>query len=145
MKIYFAGAIRGGREDAKKYGLIISCLQKYGKVLTEHISLESLTAKGDKGETGDIYNRDLSWLKESDIVVTDVTVPSLGVGYELAKAIEWNKKIVCLFQKTSGKRLSAMIDGCPEIKVINYGSITEVERVLSKMLPKLIKENENEL
>jgi hypothetical protein len=37
IKIYFAGSIRGGREDAAFYHQIIALLIEYGEVLTEHI------------------------------------------------------------------------------------------------------------
>ena len=38
MKIYFAGAIRGGREDVARYLEIVERLRQYGAVLTEHIA-----------------------------------------------------------------------------------------------------------
>ena len=37
MKIYFAGAVRAGRENQEIYRQIIEHLKKYGEVLTEHI------------------------------------------------------------------------------------------------------------
>ena len=46
MKIYFAGSIRGGRDDKELYLEIINLLGKYGKVLTEHIGDKTLSAMG---------------------------------------------------------------------------------------------------
>ena len=43
MKIYFAGSIRGGRNDKELYSQIIRHIQKYGEVLTEHIGNEFLS------------------------------------------------------------------------------------------------------
>ncbi len=37
MRIYFAGSIRGGREDASLYLQIIDYLKTFGEVLTEHV------------------------------------------------------------------------------------------------------------
>jgi len=42
MKIYFAGSIRGGRDDKELYLEIINLLGKYGKVLTEHIQSKKM-------------------------------------------------------------------------------------------------------
>ena len=42
MKIYFAGAIRGGRSDQNLYFEIINYLKKYGEVLTEHVGDKSI-------------------------------------------------------------------------------------------------------
>ena len=49
MKIYFAGSIRGGREDQRLYLQIINYLKKYNEVLTEHIGDESINDLGEKG------------------------------------------------------------------------------------------------
>jgi hypothetical protein len=41
MKIYFAGPIRGGRQDAALYLEIVRQLREYGDVLTEHAANRS--------------------------------------------------------------------------------------------------------
>ncbi len=48
-KIYFAGSIRGGREDVVLYSRIIRLLQKYGTVLTEHVGDLALEKSGTSG------------------------------------------------------------------------------------------------
>ena len=42
MKIYFAGSIRGGRDEEENYLKIIKHLAKYGDVLTEHVGLKDI-------------------------------------------------------------------------------------------------------
>lgn len=37
------------------------------------------------------------------MVVAEVTLPSLGVGYELGRAVDMKKKILCLFRPSSGR------------------------------------------
>ncbi|EPY76686.1 deoxyribonucleoside 5-monophosphate N-glycosidase [Camelus ferus] len=34
-----------------------------------------------------IHERDLAWLQQADVVVAEVTQPSLGVGYKLGQAV----------------------------------------------------------
>jgi len=125
MKIYFAGSIRGGRDDADLYMKIIEHLQKYGDVLTEHVGSKEIDQGGEKLAEEEIYQRDMDWLTSADIVVAEVTTPSLGVGFEIAKALESGKKILCLFRKDSGRSLSAMISGCKELEVVSYGNLDE--------------------
>ena len=69
MKIYFAGSIRGGRNDAALYLQIIDYLKSYGEILTEHVGDPKLTDLGDDG-TSDryIHDRDLEWLQSADIL-----------------------------------------------------------------------------
>ena len=45
-------------------------------------------------------------------MIAEVTVPSLGVGYEIATAIHLNKPILCLYDlENPPKRISAMVAG----------------------------------
>ena len=135
MKIYFAGSIRGGREDAALYQQIIEYLKTFGEVLTEHIGDPKLTDLGDDGPTDSyIHDRDLEWLQCADILVAEVTTVSMGVGYEIGRAVESGKKVLCLFRPESGKNLSAMITGCPNLKLVNYHDLDEVKLVLKQFL-----------
>jgi 2'-deoxynucleoside 5'-phosphate N-hydrolase len=139
MKIYFAGSIRGGREDAALYSQIIEYLKTFGEVLTEHVGDPNLTNLGDDGPTDRfIHNRDLDWLLSADVVVAEVTTVSMGVGYEIGRAVADGKKVLCLFRPDSGRNLSAMIAGCPELEVFGYGNLDEAKSAVSAFLEKRI-------
>ena len=134
MKIYFAGSIRGGRDDKELYLEIINLLGKYGKVLTEHIGDKTLSAMGEDGPTDEyIYDRDMTWLNEADVVVAEVTTPSLGVGYEIGK-MEGKKSILCLYREQDGKRISAMIGGNKNLRIKKYKTIQNIEAILEDFL-----------
>jgi 2'-deoxynucleoside 5'-phosphate N-hydrolase len=125
-KIYFAGSIRAGRGDADLYRQLIGHLRQYGEVLTEHIGHDGLTPDGEATLTDrEIYERDLGWLLSSDVVVAEVTIPSLGVGFEIARAVEAGKRVLCLFRPGGGRRLSAMVAGCAAVEVIEYSEPNE--------------------
>mgnify|MGYP001215519305 FL=1 len=128
MKIYFAGSIRGGRNDAKLYETIITYLGTIGQVLTEHVGDQHLSSIGEEGgiDTA-IYNRDIEWLREADTIIAEVTTPSLGVGYELAFAEKLNKPILCLYQNNNSKSLSAMISGNKNLICKTYKFFSEVQ------------------
>jgi len=125
-KIYFAGSIRGGREDAGLYQQIIVALTNFGEVLTEHVGNAGLQETGeDRLTDSEIYRRDLDWLKTADLVVAEVSTPSLGVGFEIASALALKIPVLCLYRLQEGKRLSAMISGCPELEVLTYRNLAE--------------------
>lgn len=135
LKFYFAASIRGGRQMAKDYQEIIGLLSKYGEVLTEHIGDKTLTKHGEVTRTDkEIYNRDVSWIVESDIVVAEVTVASLGVGYELAYAEAIGKKVICLYRYDGSSRLSAMVAGNDNFAIIEYEGVGELEQEFCKIL-----------
>lgn len=128
LKIYFAGAIRGGRADAHIYAEMISSLKGFGDVLTEHVGDQALTEAGDDGpDDRFIHDRDMAWLIQSDIVIAEVSNPSLGVGYELGMAVSYGKPILCLYRMHARQRLSAMISGSPDMEIIEYSGTKDAE------------------
>lgn len=129
MKIYFAGSITGGRADSEIYQFIIGELGRWGEVLTEHIADQNLSASGEDLLPETVRERDLRWLGESDVLVGEATVPSLGVGYEVAKAEEWGKRILLLHRPIE-KRLSPMLSGSPLVSWKEYKTQDEIRQIL---------------
>jgi len=137
MKIYFAGSIRGGRDDKEIYLQIINHLGKYGKVLTEHVGDKNLSILGEDGKTEDyIFNRDMAWVKESDVIVAEVTQPSLGVGYELGMGESLGKKVYCLYRPQEGKKLSAMIGGNKYFIITEYKTLEDAKKLIDGFFKK---------
>lgn len=132
MKIYFAGAIRGGREDVALYLELVELLRPFGTVLTEHVADEELTLLGESMDDRAIHDRDLAWLKEADCLVAEVTTPSLGVGIEIGKATEWGLRVLCLFRPGAGRTLSAMIAGSDGVIVREYQSASQVNEIFDE-------------
>jgi len=129
MKTYFAGSIRGGRQDASLYAEIIELLKRYGDVLTEHVGETELKEETLTDE--EIYERDMEWLREADLVVAEVTVPSHGVGYEIARAETLGKPVLCLHRPEAGRRLSALLAGNPAIHCERYQRLSQVDAILA--------------
>jgi hypothetical protein len=119
------------------YKEIIDLLKKYGTVLTEHISDPNLSETGEGLSDTDIYKRDMKWLHDANVVIADVTVPSLGVGYEIAKAEELRKPILCLYRNDSESLLSAMIAGNRRITLYRYTDVNDLKIRLELFLKNL--------
>lgn len=132
MKIYFAGAIRGGRADVALYFKLVELLKPFGEVLTEHVADDKLSALGEASGDRAIHDRDLTWLKEADCLVAEVTTPSLGVGFELGKATEWGTPILCLYRPGNGRALSALIAGSDRITLREYETAADVARIFAQ-------------
>ena len=79
-----------------------------------------------------IYARDIAWVTECDAVVAEVSNPSLGVGYELAYAEKLGKPVLCLFNASDDKKLSAMISGNSYFTTADHSDIARtVERFIA--------------
>jgi len=133
MKIYFSGSVSGGRNDVELYLQIILQLKERGLVLTEHIGDSKLDASGEPGLSNvEIHDRDLAWLRQADCLVAEVTTPSLGVGYEIGKATEWGKSVLCLFRTESRSMLSPMIAGSNGAVLREYRNVRELKEIFDE-------------
>ncbi|MBR5048702.1 MAG: peptide-methionine (S)-S-oxide reductase MsrA [Erysipelotrichaceae bacterium] len=130
-RVYFAGSIRGGRQDADLYRQMITHLLKSADVLTEHVGNLDLEVRPTPQE---IYQQDMYWLSESDLLIGEVSTPSLGVGYELA----YGEKIgvPCHLFCRRSISLSAMLTGDPYFRIYYYEEPEEVLRKIDEILKK---------
>ena len=128
--VYFAGSIRGGREDAELYHRIIAYIKQTAFVLTEHVGDIELQ---ENATDQTIYRQDTAWLREADLVIADCTCPSLGVGYELAYA-EARGKPCHIFYNRNRTQLSAMLTGNPYFIIHPYDREEEIYPVLDEVL-----------
>ena len=134
MTIYFSGAITGGRADLAHYRRIVDALESNGqRVLAGAVASETVTEAGEDSDQRAIFARDIAWVDESDLVVAEVSAPSLGVGYEIAYARHMrNIPVIALWRSGFSKRCSAMIAGAPGVELIRYED-------LDSMLPRLLE------
>lgn len=137
MKIYFACSIRGGRDDAATYAALASYIKTKAALLTEIFADNKLTASGMNKPSADIWSTDTGWIQEADAIIAEVTNPSLGVGYEIAKAEEWGKPTLALFRDDGSRKLSAMIGGSPHTQTIYYTTPAEAEQAIDEFINNL--------
>lgn len=132
-KIYFAGSIRGGRVDASLYQQIIDHIKQTDTVLTEHIGRPDLNVIEHSKRDVEIYEQDMGWLRECDMVIAECTCPSLGVGYELAYAEKCGKPCHIFYNKTKA-HLSAMLTGNPYFSIYPYENDSEIFAAIDTIL-----------
>lgn len=139
-KVYFACSIRGGRDDADWYGDLVEVIKKYAELLTEIFADKQLTTAGMSKPSGEIWSNDIKWIGQADAIIAEVTNPSLGVGYEIAKAEKMGKPILCLFRQEGERKLSAMIDGSPSATIFEYEDLNSAEHAIVTFLSNLRRE-----
>ncbi len=93
------------------------------------VDLDSDEEEADMSEH-EIYLRDLGLLEESDCMVAEVTVPSIGVGYEVCRALGLGLPVLCVH--SAGANVSAMVLGNPNLqgRVMEYASLDDLEQIL---------------
>lgn len=135
MQIYFAGAISGGRESLPVYQHIVSRLKSLGhSVPSEHVASPRVMEQEGWMSPRSVYERDVSWIRDSDAMVAEVSTPSLGVGYEVACALQHDKPVLCLYREGLG--ISKMITGnsSPNLSIATYRDTAHLDRLLDSFL-----------
>jgi nucleoside 2-deoxyribosyltransferase len=120
---------------ADQYTHIIALLQAHGEVLTEHLGSDQEIRKKDRVLSDrQIHDRDLQWIMEADMVIAEVTVPSLGVGYEIGRALHLGKPVLCLYHTGAVHSLSAMVSGCADLEIVHYTHKEELQEPLTSFI-----------
>lgn len=124
MNIYFACSITGGRELESFYRRFVAALEADGHVIpTSHLAQAEMMAGERLLAPGDVYQRDVKWIQECDALIAEVGVPSHGVGYEIAVALNAGKPALCLAE--NGRKVSKMITGNPQVAMKTYSDFEE--------------------
>ncbi len=134
MKIYFSGSIYGGRQKLETYQTLIKALKQYGEILNEEIADSQVIEKEKQTTDEHIFESLEKRLQEADIIFAELTIPSIGVGYELGYADSHNKKIIGIYDTTIVPKITTMVRGNKRIKTIPYTDINEIISQLDKIL-----------
>jgi nucleoside 2-deoxyribosyltransferase len=137
-KLYFAAAVRAAVPNGPDYADIIRRVARLGVVLTEHL-VDPVASEAGLTDV-QIFDRDVAWLREADAVIAEVTVPSLGVGYELGRADALGLPILCLCQRGSRSRASAMLTGNARMSVLPYQTPSDAVEIAREWLARVWEE-----
>ena len=134
MNIYFSGSIYGGRQKLEAYKKLINELKKYGNVLDEEVGDNDVIVNEKYTSDNDIFENLVKKIDIADLVFAEVTVPSLGVGYEIGYADSHNKKIICVYDKNITPKITTMLRGNSRLKIIPYIDLNEIINNLENIL-----------
>ncbi len=129
-KIFFAGSMYGGRQDEDLYKELVEELKKSYELLSDHVAYGEKENLDDNG----IYEKNIRLIGEADLLIAEVSTPSIGVGYEVAAAIRAGKTVICLYRNGAKARISSMVNGNPHLKVIRYDSVKEAMTGINKIV-----------
>jgi hypothetical protein len=138
MKIYFSGSISGGRDHEAIYQHLVGHLQALGHhVLSAHVADPAALEAEKDLPPREVFERDTNWVKAAEALIAEVSTPSLGVGYEIALAVQLGKPVLCVSR--SGVRLSKMISGntAPNITLAAYSAEAELDDQVDGFLKNL--------
>jgi nucleoside 2-deoxyribosyltransferase len=98
------------------YQAIVEALVQAGhQVPTAHLAESGAGAVEAVLDPQEVYTRDVDWIRASNVLIAEVSVPSHGVGYEIGFALGIGKPVLALYQQ--GRKISKMISGNPDTRL----------------------------
>ena len=134
MNIYFSGSIYGGRQKLEEYKKLVNELSRFGTVLNKEVADDNVIDNEINVSDNDIFESLVERMDKADIIFAEVTVPSLGVGYEIGYADKSNKKIICVYDKNVTQKITTMLRGNKNLKIIPYEDLSEIVNNLENIL-----------
>lgn len=138
MKVYLAAPMLGVRGALGVVRELAAALREWGHtILTPHVLEDVLDVERGLSPE-EVYRRDTALLEEADVVVAEVSYPSLGVGFEIAYALLKGKRVVALCEEGRLSRTSALIRGIthPLFKLVAYRDVEDAKAKLAAELAK---------
>lgn len=100
MKVYFTASARGKRDYDDNYRMIYELVSKLG-----HKNVDDLILKVDSGsfykgsheEQVALYKKAMKLIAACDVVLLEISVHSLSMGFVIQKALESGKPVIALY------------------------------------------------
>ena len=154
INVYLAAPIRGNTGHQEQVKLIRDWMVQHYNVITEDIF-----SPGDNIQLTDreIYQRDIDWINQADVLIAEVSQPSHGVGYEISYALhQAHIPVIALVNNTmvdsdldidlhaQTKLVSAMISGNPSVLIVQYTTVIQAMRLIRKGIDASLISSEGE-
>ena len=131
--VFFSCSMRGGfkrlaQEELRKMPDIIEELGMV--VISRHQTSERFMEIESRLTDKEIHDRDYRWLKDADMVIAEITNPSLGVGAEIADAVNLGIPVLGVYKKEFEEQVSAYIRGKAGVVCLAYSAHEELKEVI---------------
>jgi nucleoside 2-deoxyribosyltransferase len=136
-KVFFSCSMSGGygrlaQDELRKIPDIIEefCMVLISKHQTDENFVENESTLTEKR----IHDRDYQWLQEADLVIAEITNPSLGVGAEIADAVNLGIPVLCVYKKEYEHLTSSYIRGKAGVVCRAYSDYEELKEVIREFV-----------
>ncbi|HSD63684.1 MAG TPA: nucleoside 2-deoxyribosyltransferase [Ignavibacteriaceae bacterium] len=134
MIVYCAGAIKGDSSFKDNYREIIDIVKK-----NNHSALSELNPDFQSAfplNEHQIFQRDIKWIEKSNMMIAEVSGPSIGVGFEIAYALYVREIPVLALYNLEVEKVSSMVIGCNSTLLYTkkYNNSGELNDIIKRFL-----------
>lgn len=133
MKILFVASIQGKASREKDYQMVVDSLERTGNdIISDHVmkyNQDDLDSWSDDKKV-DFHKKLFDYIKKCDLVVGEVSYPSVSVGYLISMALDFGKPTILLYKGTKEPNLlsSLMSD---KLQVVRYSQKEDLAKELN--------------
>lgn len=142
MKAYFTASLRGKQTYSKNYEAIVKVLKSLGyDVFSDHIldeNASTIAISQTPEQKRKFYKQLVEKVKKSDMVIAEISYPSIPVGHEISYALEISKPVIALY--TDGNN-SILLEGIEDKRLILVQYDVDT---IKDVLPKAIEDAKKE-
>lgn len=139
MKIYFGFTVAGDRSSVAAATKVVELLvEMEHEVLTRHLIRDDVWEADRALSPQEVYLRDMTWLKQCDLFMAEVSGSSFGLGFETGYLLgATTKKVVLFYRRDAEKKISLMITGITHLNcsLVPYSNFGEIEDWIRYNLP----------
>lgn len=138
MKVYFSATVTDDETYKALYEKIIQTIQKSGHKVLEYgahkIDPQELLNRSET-DIKKVYKELDKFLKQADVYITDISLPSVGIGYEISQAIASRKPVLALNYEKKKYQPLATLEG-NKSKYLRYETYNEnnIEEIIKSFL-----------
>jgi len=136
-RIFFSIPVQGKRLDDEIYKCFVDCINKHnGSILNLNVMEPPSLEETLKYNPNEIYNDLIAKLKTAELLIAEISSPSLGVGYEIAFAQKLSVPILLLFNSKVKRTVSLMIRGINynNLKIAEYNHFIEIDELIKSAI-----------
>jgi len=136
-KVFFSCSMRGGYSRVAQAELrkIPDIIEELGmEVISRHQTQEDFIENESRLTDTGIHDRDYQWLNEADVVIAEITNPSLGVGAEIADAVNLGIPVLCIYKQEYEHQISAYIRGKAGVVCRAYSDYEALKEVMREFV-----------
>ena len=116
MDIYLACTVRGDRAGVAAARVICEAAERHRHhVLTKHLLCDDADAAEASLTERAVFERDMRWLEDADLLIAEASGSSYGVGFEvgyvLGRAAHTGQRVLLLYEASRRALVSRLIAG----------------------------------
>ena len=138
MKIYFGFTVAGDRSALEAARRLVQLLEGLGhEVLTRHLVDDDAWEIDRQISPQDVYRRDMTWLRQCEVLIAEVSGSSFGLGFETGYVLGATaKKVILFYRRDLEKKISLLITGNthPNCTLAPYSNVADVESFIATNL-----------